>query len=269
MKKSKRAVFVIIIAFFALAFLFCAYKALSTLHAYSVAGQTYEDLSSKYTSVVAPTTASPADTPESPSNFHISTGTTQSTETSPIAVDFAALTEVNPEVVGWIWSEDTVIDYPVLRGSDNNKYLHTLWDGRYNDSGSIFADYKNSPDFSDSNTILYGHRMNNGSMFASITQYCSQEYYEAHPSFYLNTPAQNYRIAVFSAFTAPVNADVYRIKFYSEDDHQSFLNAVCAQSDIDTDVFVSPADRIVTLSTCTVDDPYERYVVCGLLIPIN
>ena len=100
----------------------------------------------------------------------------------PITVDFDSLKALNPDVVGWIYSADTQINYPVLLGEDNSEYLHHMVNGEYNSAGSIFMDCRNKPDLSDFNTILYGHHMKNGSMFASLHQYTEQELPRRHPS---------------------------------------------------------------------------------------
>ena len=91
----------------------------------------------------------------------------EGSDTCPIEIDFASLQAENPDVVGWIYSPDTVINYPVMKGETNDTYLHTMLNGQYNSSGSIFMDYRNNPDLSDYVTILYGHHMKNGSMFVS------------------------------------------------------------------------------------------------------
>ena len=77
-------------------------------------------------------------------------------------VDFESLQAINKDVVGWIFIEDTVVNYPVLHSKKNNdEYLYTTYDGKQNNSGSIFADYRNNADFTDDNTVLYGHNMKN------------------------------------------------------------------------------------------------------------
>ncbi len=86
-------------------------------------------------------------------------------------VDFAALQKVNPDVVGLIYQKDTIINYPIMHGSDNDQYLHSDINKKYSVSGSIFMDYRNSADFSDFNTIVYGHHMHDGSMFKSLRGY--------------------------------------------------------------------------------------------------
>ena len=100
-------------------------------------------------------------------------------------LDLAALRQVNPDVIGWIRIPDTKIDYPFLQGEDNEYYLTHTWEGEKNAAGSIFLECMNSGDLTDFNTILYGHNMNSGAMFAGLRKYTSQNFFEAHPYVYL------------------------------------------------------------------------------------
>ena len=84
------------------------------------------------------------------------------------AINLEALRQVNPDVIGWVMIPDTKINYPILQGTDNDYYLGHTWQGVKNSVGSIFMEYRNTPDFTDYNTILYGHNMNDGSMFANL-----------------------------------------------------------------------------------------------------
>ena len=97
------------------------------------------------------------------------------------AVDFDALSEINPDIVAWIYIEDTEINYPVVQGTDNQYYLKRLFNGKWNGSGCIFLDSRNSPDLSDRHSIIYGHHMKNGTMFSGLTEYKKQGFYEGHP----------------------------------------------------------------------------------------
>ena len=103
-------------------------------------------------------------------------------------VDFDALRETGPDIIGWLTLPDTAINYPVTQADDNEYYLHHLYDGTYNKTGCLFADYENQEDFSDRNTIIYGHNMRDGSMFATLNEYDEQSYFDGHPKMYLVTP---------------------------------------------------------------------------------
>ena len=83
-------------------------------------------------------------------------------ETELIGIDFDALLAENKDIVGWIYSENTPINYPVVQGRDNDYYLHRMLDGTNNIAGTIFMDSRNDPNLGDYNTIIYGHNMKNG-----------------------------------------------------------------------------------------------------------
>lgn len=88
-----------------------------------------------------------------------------------LQVDFAGLKAVNPDIIAWIQIPALDISYPVVLGNDKDYYLYHLFDGKKNINGSIFVDYHNQPDFVDSNTIVYGHNMKNGSLFGTLDRY--------------------------------------------------------------------------------------------------
>jgi SrtB family sortase len=101
--------------------------------------------------------------------------------------------------------EDTAINYPVTQGADNDYYLKRLYDGTANKSGCLFVDYENAKDFSDRNTIIYGHNLLDGSMLSELTQYQEQAYYDAHPDMLLATSDGDFIVEVFAAFVASPN----------------------------------------------------------------
>ena len=124
-------------------------------------------------------------------------------------IDFVSLKEINEDVVGWLYLPDTVINYPVVQGEDNSYYLKHLVDGSYNANGSLFVDYHNKMDFSDDNTLIYGHHMDSGKMFATLVKYKNQEFYDAHPVAYFLTEEKDYKIEIFSGYVTTHDSDSY------------------------------------------------------------
>ena len=117
----------------------------------------------------------------------------------PIQVDFASLSAINPDIVGWVYIEDTGVNYPVVQGEDNEYYLHHTFEGRENFSGAIFMDTTCSPDFSSDNSILFGHNLKTGEMFGALkklydTEYNAEADWTKHPDKYpgLCTPDESY-----------------------------------------------------------------------------
>lgn len=180
-------------------------------------------------------------------------------------VDYEPLLALNSDVVGWIYMEDSPINYPLLQGKDNEQYVKKLADGSYNSAGSIFMDYRNEPDLSDRHTVIYGHRMNNGSMFGTIVNYKDQSYFESHPRCMLLTPRGNYTVEFFAGYVAELNDQAWKLEFGSDEEFAEWIEEAAEKSTFES--FISPTanDRIVTLSTCTRDNGYTRYVLLGVL----
>jgi SrtB family sortase len=129
--------------------------------------------------------------------------------------NFIELLEINQDVVGWLHIEGTVIDYPVLQAEDNDFYLRRDWQKNDNIAGSIFMDYRNDilsiqPG---SNTIIYGHRMNDGSMFGELIKYESRWNFENHRIIHLDTLYETYEWEIFSAYITDTSFDYIRTEF--------------------------------------------------------
>lgn len=178
-------------------------------------------------------------------------------------IDFASLKEVNRDVIGWLYLPDTVINYPVVQGKDNTYYLKHLVDGTYNSNGCLFVDHRNQQDFEDDNTLIYGHHMNSGKMFASLVKYKDQAFYDAHPECFFITEDGTYRIELFAGYTTKADSDAYQITLPGREEKIAWLKEQFHLSDFYADVTVSAADHIVTFSTCAYDFANARYVVHG------
>lgn len=180
-------------------------------------------------------------------------------------VDFNVLQQINPDIVGWIYIEGTNINYPVVQGPDNSYYLYRLFDGTSNGAGSIFMDYRNTPDMTQRNTVLYGHHMQNGTMFHQITKYKDQTFYDDHPTGMLLTPNGNYKILFVAGYVTNMNTDAWKIEFASDEEFTFWLEDAISQSTFTSNVIPSPQDRVITLSTCTYEYDDARYVLVGIL----
>ena len=187
-----------------------------------------------------------------------------------LQLDYAALQAENDEFYAWLYSSCTVINYPVVQGGNNSYYLSHLFNKERNSMGTLFVDAGNAPDFSDRNTIIYGHHMKNGSMFASLVSYKDQTYYNVHPELLLFTPSAAYRLELFAGYVTDGYAtnDVYKKSFDTEAEFLSFIEHARTASNFVSEAEVTAEDRIVTLSTCTYEYDEARYVVIGKLVPI-
>lgn len=183
-----------------------------------------------------------------------------------LELDLEALRQTNERVLGWIHIPDSPIDYPLLQVKDNNEYLRRAWDGTPNQSGCIFLECRNSRDFSDFNTLIYGHYMRNGKMFGSLHRYQEQEYRDTHPYIYIVTDEEVHRYEVFAAYEADVVSDTYRLVFKDDARKQTVLDYYLDSSVVEGTVVPTVEDHILTLSTCTGTGTYDtRWVVQAVL----
>ena len=183
----------------------------------------------------------------------------------PIEVDFDKLKGVNEDVVGWIYVDALPdISYPIVKGKDNQTYLHQTYEKNYNFAGTIFVDYENSGDFSDCNTLVYGHNMKNGSMFGHLKKFREDDkLYKQDKYFWILTPERNYRYEIITAYTTGVNSDTYTLFKGPGEEFEKYLETIKGYSEIQTDdTDLTIKDRIVTLSTCTGNES-TRFVVQG------
>lgn len=180
-------------------------------------------------------------------------------------VDFASLQQTNPNIVGWLYSEDTPINYPVVQGNDNSYYLTHLYDGTYNANGCLFLDCRVNRDFSSLHSIIYGHYMRSGSMFASLAGYKNQAYYDEHPTLMLMTPDKNYMVTLFAGYVASVDDPAWDVTFTDVSAFDSWLVYAQDRSTFASSVKPTSNDRILTLSTCSYEFSNARYVVLGIL----
>lgn len=185
-------------------------------------------------------------------------------------IDFAALQAGNPDIYAWIKIPGTSVDYAVLRSNDKPEdyYLNHDTTGKYKFAGSIYSQMLNSADFSDPNTILYGHNMNNGSMFASLHKFRNADFFEKNKYIYIYTTGHILTYTVYSAYRYDNRHILYAFDFSDRQVFSDYLemtkNPKSTIVNVRQDVEVTADDRIITLSTCITNDNY-RYLVQGVL----
>jgi len=184
-------------------------------------------------------------------------------------IDYSYLRTVNEDIVAWITAEGLPIDLPVVQGEDNDFYLTHRFDRQPNRLGTLFVDMHNNPDFTDKNTVIYGHNMNDGSMFASLLNYKSQEFYNDFPTLNLFTPQGDYTIEIFAGQLADGNDPFIQFDFKDDMDFMTYITYLKVISTFESPVEVSTEDQLITLSTCTEEFDNARYVLYGRLVPKN
>jgi len=167
--------------------------------------------------------------------------------------------------VAWLTIDGTNIDYPVVKHSDNDYYLHHLFNGEWNSSGCLFMDCSNQADFLDQHTIIYGHHMDNGSMFQNLMYYKDQSFYNEHPTAQLITPDGAYTVEFFAGYVTGVDGDAWQPDFASSEEFPEWLGNAKEKSLFESETTPTAGDRIVTLSTCSYEFYNARFVVHGTI----
>lgn len=254
----RKTITIILICVLATVACVSGYKIFQIINEYHSGETTYENLK-KY--VLTPPTDSETE----------STDLSDQAATTPeqSIIDFDGLSAINSDIVGWIQLDGTVIDYPIAQCDDNGYYLKHLFNKEANSSGSIFLDCRNNADFSDRNSVLYGHHMKNGSMFSAITNYKNQLFYDEHPAFRLYTPQANYEVAIFAGYVADLQDNAWNTAFEDDDDFSQWLNECMQKSLFQSDIKPSAKDKIVTLSTCSYEFENAKFVVFGAVHEIS
>lgn len=179
-------------------------------------------------------------------------------------VDFTQLSEINPDIVGWIYIEGTNINYPVVQGSDNDYYLKHLFDGSYNSSGCIFLDYRCSADLSDQHSIFYGHHMSNKTMFGGLMAYKEQAFYDEHSVALLVTPTAYYKIQFFSGYVSDNWSSSWNLDL-DDTNRAAWLKEIMEKSCFNANYVPTTDDSIITLSTCTYEFSNAKFLLHGYI----
>ncbi len=188
--------------------------------------------------------------------------------TAPVSVDFDMLEESYDDIIGWIYCEGTRINYPVVQCDDNSYYVRRMPDGTYNTAGSIFMDFRCASDFGDNNTIIYGHNMKNGTMFATLKKYSSQSFYEEHPVIWILTPEENYMVELVAGYVTSSGSDSFDL-FPDENAMREYLDYSVGKSTFKSAVELDSVEKVVTFATCSYEYDTARYVLVGSLVPVG
>ncbi len=188
--------------------------------------------------------------------------------TEKTIIDWDKLSNINTDIIGWIKINDTNIDYPILKDTDNLKYLKHSFGGKYNNNGSIFT-LNNNP-FQDYETVLYGHNMKSGIMFSELGKYMNKEFFDKHSSFEIYTKNQNYKATVFSCYSIGINKEENNIKLLDFEEQVEYYKKASKYS-VDN---VGEIKKIVKLSTCSYLNNHttptdQRYYIVAKLEKVN
>ncbi len=174
---------------------------------------------------------------------------------------FEDMRKTNPEIFGWLTIDDTHIDYPLVQGTDNSKYVNTDAAGNFSLSGSLFLDYRNENNFSDLNSIIYGHHMEKSAMFGELENFGEVSFFDAHRSGRLYYNGQWHELEIF----AFLHVDAYDPVIYNtdltQDSGADYLAYVQQHAQLFRDLPFQTGDRYLVLSTCTSTSTNGRHVL--------
>lgn len=188
-------------------------------------------------------------------------------------VDIAGMqAEVNKDIYAWITVPGTAIDYPVLQHPEEmDYYLDYNLDGTKGYPGCIYTQRMNARDWSDPNTVLYGHNMRDGSMFADLHRFEDRGFFDENR--YIHVYTEDHRILVYEIFAAYVSGNEHLLMMYpihTEDGFRSYLDGIFAHTGWGCNFLenreLTAEDRIITLSTCINGQAAKRYLVQGVLV---
>ena len=261
----KRFLYIVLCLLLAAAAIWSGCKLFAALRGYNEAEESYEDWQKLAVSAApeappAAEEAAPAATvaPESAAE-------PMATPAPQSSVDFAALQAVGGDVVGWIRIDESRIDYPIAQTEDNVYYLDHLPDGSWNSSGTIFLDYRCPADFSAVHSIIYGHHVQSGSMFAGLMNYKQPAYYESHPTAFLGTPLGDYTVEFFSGYAADTESAAWELDLEDPEAYEAWLEDALSRSVFASSVRPETGERILTLATCSYEFEDARFVLHGVI----
>lgn len=180
-------------------------------------------------------------------------------------IDFEAAQATNPDVYAWIWIPGTNIDYPILQSEteDDAYYLNHTIEKKEGLPGTIYTEKYNSKEFSSPVTVVYGHNMKNGSMFADLHKFEDKAFFDANPYVYIYTPDRTLKYHIFSATPFDDRYILGNYNFTSQNDFEKYLDELRStiNGNVNMNVNVMQQTGILTLSTCIADSPNERFLV--------
>ncbi|MDD3252737.1 MAG: class B sortase [Lachnospiraceae bacterium] len=138
-------------------------------------------------------------------------------------IDFESLRQQNPDTVGWIRIPDTRVDYPIVQTADNNKYLHTDFEGKESVYGAVYLDFESKVDFSGWNNPLYGHNMKDGSMFKDVVKFKDKEFFENHRYLEIYTPERTIHLKTVACYYSDASGIVRQTRFKSQESFDAWV----------------------------------------------
>ena len=205
------------------------------------------------------------------SNVQRTVSTVSKPDLNKNPIDFDKLTKTNRDIYAWIRIPKTQIDYPILQAykEGDSFYLNHNIKKQYDINGSIYTEMQTSKDFSDPNTVIYGHNMLDGSMFQNLHKFRDKNFFNKNRYIYIYTPGHILKYEIFSAYKSDNRHILNTYDFSNEKVYSEYLKKAQNPNSLEVNkrtVSMSAKDRIITLSTCIGNETEYRYLVQGVLI---
>lgn len=183
---------------------------------------------------------------------------------------FEELMAVNSDVCAWITLDNTGIDYPVLQGENNLSYINTDVYGDFALAGSIFLDSRNSNDFQDAYSLLYGHHMENGEMFGDLDLYKDESFFNENRTGTLILPDRTYSLEIFACLLSPASDDTIFNPQQWQDNIDGLLEHVRSEAlhvdeEIISDLEASESPQVLAMSTCSTEYTDARTIILAVM----
>lgn len=182
---------------------------------------------------------------------------------------FYQLQQHHPDVKGWISIDGTHIDYPLLQSEDNVKYLDHNAFGDYVVTGSIFLDYRFNANFTNFNTIIYGHHVPTGDMFGDIKKFTNKDFFDTHRYGTIYYNGEEKELEIFGILEVDAyDMNIYRPLSDNREENQAYYQYILSKATYKRDVSVTSEDKICLLSTCFVDVTNGRHILLAKINPV-
>ncbi|MEE1314564.1 MAG: class B sortase [Faecalimonas sp.] len=191
-----------------------------------------------------------------------------------IPVDFSSLKTINSDIYAWIDIGDTCIHYPIAQhATDDTYYLNHTIEGKKGYPGSIYTEKINAKDFSDYNTVIYGHRMNTATMFNHLHKFNDKEFFDSHDTIMIYTETEIKTYRVYAAVVYDNRHIMYSFDWQNPEGRKEFIQSLRHSTSWKTHfregMTIDENSRLITLSTCIKNQPNNRYLVIGAEVVEN
>ncbi len=190
----------------------------------------------------------------------------ESNDVSVNPIDHEALSARNEDYIGWLMVDGTEISYPVVQSKEELFYLRRNFDKKHSTAGTVFMDFQNSKDFSDTNTMIYGHNMLNGSMFEPLKYFLKNGFFEENRFITIYTPSQQLRYEIFAVYEVKASEVPYMPGVLDANELTDFLARIKKSALHSREIVVLPHDKILTLATCGYSIKNARIIIHAVRI---